>query len=64
MAEHRLAEFESDFLQDGVFAVCSCGWKSLNFPNEARACASHRSHVLSKTANTTPFEDDPGSGDS
>ena len=25
---HELAEFESDFLEDGVIAWCSCGWAS------------------------------------
>ena len=25
---HVLSEFESDFLEDGVIAWCSCGWSS------------------------------------
>jgi hypothetical protein len=46
--EHQLIEFESDFLEDGVFAVCCCGWKSLNFPDNEQAAEAHRIHAQAR----------------
>ena len=45
---HGLTHFESDFLEDGYFAICGCGWKSLNAPSEAAAGELHRAHAQAK----------------
>jgi hypothetical protein len=43
--EHRLAQYESDFLQDGYQAVCSCGWLSERVPTMEAATVEHHIHV-------------------
>ena len=45
MSEHRLTEYESDFLEPGYKAVCSCGWQSENVPTMVSANLEHQIHV-------------------
>ena len=45
MPEHRIVEFEEDFLEDGsMVAVCSCGWKSERKLGRMEAEMAHRDH--------------------
>jgi hypothetical protein len=44
MTKHELEAFGSDLLEDGVFALCSCGWKSWNADDEYRALRLYRAH--------------------
>jgi hypothetical protein len=47
-SEHRLIEYESDFSEDGYYAICSCGWKSLNAPTMTAAAELHADHATAK----------------
>ena len=40
MPEHRIVEFEEDFLEDGMVAVCSCERKR----GRMEAVMAHRDH--------------------
>ena len=44
MPEHRLIEFESDFLEEGSVAVCSCGWKSSRSRDDSESMLRFREH--------------------
>jgi hypothetical protein len=42
---HSLIAYEEDFLEDGVTAVCECGWKSADWPTQAVALVAHQTHL-------------------
>ena len=42
---HPLSAFEESFLEDGIVAVCACGWKSQRQATEGNAIAEHTKHV-------------------
>jgi hypothetical protein len=42
---HVLASFEEDFIADGIFAECLCGWKSFRCADETEAVKAHRKHA-------------------
>jgi len=42
---HALVAYEEDFLVDGVVAVCECGWKSAEWPNQVVALEAHATHL-------------------
>ena len=46
--EHFCIEYASDFLEDGYYAICSCGWKSLNAPTPPAAEELHKTHVAAR----------------
>lgn len=57
MNEHDLIKVDSDFfLEDDYYAVCSCGWKSLDAPTMAAARELHAEHVSAKTDPTNAAE--------
>ena len=43
---HALIAYEEDFLEDGVIALCACGWKSERTVNAADASAAHWRHQV------------------
>ena len=42
--EHRLTQYESDFLEHGYKAECSCGWMSDRVPSMESALVEHQIH--------------------
>ena len=42
--KHALTEYEESFLDDGVVAVCVCGWQSERLPNVQEALEYYREH--------------------
>jgi hypothetical protein len=43
--EHKLEAFEESFTEDGVTAICSCGWKSEPEVDNRAARAAFNRHV-------------------
>jgi hypothetical protein len=43
--KHELIEYESDFLEPGYKAVCSCGWQSTNSGTMNDANLLHSAHA-------------------
>lgn len=41
---HALSAFEESFLEDGVTAVCECGWKSQRHITQGNAIEEHLKH--------------------
>ena len=41
---HQLTAYEEDFLEDGVKAVCACGWTSRRRDNQEDAAYEQRQH--------------------
>lgn len=41
---HVLNAFEESFLEDGVVAVCECGWRSQRHVTEGNATDEHAKH--------------------
>lgn len=42
--QHELTQYESDFLEPGYKAVCSCGWESRSVPSMEEASSLHTDH--------------------
>jgi hypothetical protein len=45
MNDHVLTAYEGYFLEDGVAALCSCGWKSDRVDSMASALCEHQIHA-------------------
>jgi hypothetical protein len=42
--QHKLVAFEEYFLEDGVCAICSCGWKSERVNSAESSTVEHQIH--------------------
>jgi hypothetical protein len=43
--KHELTQYESDFLEPGYKAECSCGWMSERVPTMQSAQVEHQIHA-------------------
>jgi hypothetical protein len=43
---HQLTAYEEDFLEDGIIAVCACGWTSRRCSNREHANREQRQHEI------------------
>ena len=43
--KHRLAEMEEEFLEDGVKAVCACGFKTPRCRDDQEAMKAIKAHI-------------------
>lgn len=48
--EHKFTHYESDFLEPGYKAVCSCGWESRNMPTMSIASPEWDLHLKQVSA--------------
>lgn len=61
MSAHVLKVFGSEFLEEGVIALCDCGWRSRRHITEGNAIEEHLKHreqALMKPVTEEPNEDD------